>query len=250
MPLDIIPDPAPLPPGSRMPLGRNPLFVGRTTALHVLAVTLAAGETAAITGLGGIGKTQLAAEFVHRYGQFFAGGVFWLSFADPSVVSAEVAGCGGAGTLDLRPNFGGLPIADQVRLVQAAWQSEARRLLVFDNCEEEILLTQWRPSSGGCHVLLTSRRPSWSAALGVRALPLGVLSRAESSALLHAHRPDLPSDDPDLDTIAEELGDLPLALHLAGSFLETYRDDPLWPPSRLSPGTARPQATPTSCATR
>lgn len=74
---DEIPEPGPLPPGSHMPLSRNPLFVGREDDLRALARTLKAGETAAVgqiaaaTGLGGIGKTQLASEFVHRYGQFF-----------------------------------------------------------------------------------------------------------------------------------------------------------------------------------
>jgi hypothetical protein len=85
MPLDVPPPPAPaLPPGSRMPLQANPLFVGRVQDLQTLAATLMRGQTAAIaTGLGGIGKTQLAVEFVHRYGPYFAGGVFWLSFATP-----------------------------------------------------------------------------------------------------------------------------------------------------------------------
>src|SRR5262245_46349115 len=75
LPLETIPDPAPLPSGSRMPLRRNPLFVGREADLRALATTLKGGDTAAISqtaaasGLGGIGKTQLASEFVHRYGQ-------------------------------------------------------------------------------------------------------------------------------------------------------------------------------------
>src|SRR5207248_671908 len=82
-----IPEPAALPPRSRMPFGRNPQFVGRAEDLRGLAAALKAGDTAAIgqvaaaTGLGGIGKTQLAVEFVHRYGRFFAGGVFWLNCA-------------------------------------------------------------------------------------------------------------------------------------------------------------------------
>ena len=229
LPLETIPDPAPLPVGSRMPLRRNPLFVGREADLRALATilkgreTAATSQTAAIIGLGGMGKTQLASEFVHRYGQYFAGGVCWLNFADPAAVATEVATCGGPGALALHPEFHTLPLDDQVSLVQAAWQGALPRLLVFDNCEEEALLDRWRPPHGGCRVLVTSRRVQWEATLGVRALPLGMLQRGESLALLRHHRPDLSADDVDLNAIAAELGDLPLALHLAGSFLARYR---------------------------
>ena len=224
-----IPDPAPLPAGSRMPFSKNPLFVGREADLKQLADVLYAGsdvavnqvETTATMGLGGIGKTQLASEFVHRYGQFFNGGVFWLSLADPQSVMAEIANCGGAGGMNLHPEFGARPLEDQVRLVQAAWQEPVPRLLVFDNCEDPELLVRWRPTTGGCRVLVTSRRGDWDAVLGVQAVTLGVLSRSESLALLVNHCPDV--DGALLDAIAEELGDLPLALHLAGSYLHRYR---------------------------
>ena len=108
-----------------MPLSPNPLFVGRQADLKKLAAALKGGDTAATravrqdgigqiaaaTGMGGIGKTQLAAEFVHRYGQFFLGGVFWLSFANPEAIPAEVAACGERGGLDLPPGFSQLPFA-------------------------------------------------------------------------------------------------------------------------------------------
>ncbi|HEX6290206.1 MAG TPA: FxSxx-COOH system tetratricopeptide repeat protein [Herpetosiphonaceae bacterium] len=231
IPLDVVPLPAPLPSGSRMPLRRNPLFVGRDGALRQLARALTMSGTAAIgqieiaaaTGLGGIGKTQLACEFVHRYGPFFAGGVFWLSFADPAAVPAEVAACGGAEGMQLSADFGTLSLDTQVQQVLTAWASSTPRLLVFDNCEDEVLLEQWRPAHGGCRVLLTSRRHHWDAALGVQPLPLDVLHRAESVALLCQFRPDLSDADADLSAIADALGDLPLALHLAGSFLAKYR---------------------------
>jgi len=100
-----------------MPFAHNPLFVGRQEDLRTLARQLEAGETSAVgpveiaatTGLGGIGKTQLAAEFVHCYGRSFDGGVFWMSFADPAAVPAEVAACGRS--LDLHPSYDALPAA-------------------------------------------------------------------------------------------------------------------------------------------
>ena len=112
---------------------------------------------------------------------------------------------------------------ERVRRVRNAWQGPTPKLLVFDNCEEETLLEVWRPVSGGCRVLVTSLRANWSPTLGVTALPLDLLPRADSIELLRRYRPDLAADDPGLDAIADELGDLPLALHLAGSYLRAYR---------------------------
>jgi tetratricopeptide (TPR) repeat protein len=237
LPLEEVPRPGPLPIGSRMPLSPNPLFVGREEDLKTLARQLKAGETSAVgqveiaaaTGLGGMGKTQLASEFVHRYGRFFAGGAFWMSFADAGSVSAEIAASGRS--LGLHSSFEALTLEQQVRLVQEAWQNPLPRLLVFDNCEEEALLLRWRPTSGGARVLVTSRRAEWDSALGVKTVPLTTLPRPASIELLRRFRPDLPEPEPALDGIAGELGDLPLALHLAGSFLQTYRASPYGQPA-------------------
>ena len=222
----------PLPQGSRMPFAHNPLFVGREGELRDLARHLRAGETSAVgelklaaaSGLGGIGKTQLATEFVHRYGRYFAGGVFWMSFADPAAVSAEVAACGRS--LDLHPSYDTLALDQQVRLVGDHWAGSVPCLLVFDNCEEEAPLAHWRPRTGGARVLVTSRRQGWDRSLGVQSLQIGILPRPASLELLRRFRPDVPQEDPDLSAIAAELGDLPLALHLAGSFLERYAQAP------------------------
>src|SRR6266487_511642 len=230
LPTDALPARAPLPASSRMPLAPNPLFVGRGEELLQVAAalkggdtTVALGQVVASIGLGGLGKTQLAAEFVHRYGRFFAGGVFWLSFASAQEIALQVAACAGLGSIGLAAGVEGRSLEERVELVKEAWQNAMPRLLVFDNCEEEELLDAWRPSSGGCRVLVTSRRSHWSPTLGVTALPLDLLPRPDSIELLRRYRPDLAPDDPGLDAVACELGDLPLALHLAGSYLRNYR---------------------------
>jgi tetratricopeptide (TPR) repeat protein len=125
--------------------------------------------------------------------------------------------------MDLAPGIESLPLEERVQRVQRAWQSPTPRLLVFDNCEEEGLLEAWRPPSGGCRVLVTSRRSHWSPTLGVTALALDLLPRPDSIELLRRYRPDIALNDPGLEAIADELGDLPLAVHLAGSYLSAYR---------------------------
>lgn len=220
-----LPLPSHLPKGSRIPFHQNKHFIGRGNDLRLLASLLKHEKSiAAITGMGGIGKTQLATEFAYRYGQYYAGGVYWLSCANEENVANEVVECGGANHMNL-PRFAALSHDEQVGLVKKEWQDAIPRLLIFDDCEDETLFRNWCPKTGGCRVLVTSRRAIWSSAMGVQTYRLGVLSRTESIALLRQFRPDLDETDADLNELADELGDLPLALHLAGKFLETYKVD-------------------------
>ncbi len=229
MPLDRVPKHATPYQGSGLAFVLNPLFVGRESDLINLARLLQGGQNAATsqvavaTGMDGIGKTQLAKAFARRYGPYFAGGVYWLNFADPQAVPVEVAGCS-------HSEESQFDLETQIRSVLSAWQSELPRLLVFDNCEDEFLFDQWRPKTGASRVLITSRRPDWNVGLGLTAMPLGVLARHESIALLQTLASRLDWDQ--ASAIADELGDLPLALHLAGNFLRRYADE-VWPENYL-----------------
>lgn len=104
----------------------NPLFVGREEDLKFLAAEMRAGgspsrpmKTVCLSGLGGVGKTQLASEFAHRYGSYFRGGIYWLNLSNPDAIAEEIASCGGAGAMDLRADFDRLPLEDQVRRVKS-----------------------------------------------------------------------------------------------------------------------------------
>ncbi len=231
MPLEEVPAPAPLPVRSRMKTGYNSMFVGREAEMRFLAETLkggqtvAVGQTAAATGLGGIGKTQLAAAFAHRYGQFFTGGVFWISCGETNIIPSEVASCAHW----MFEELGDWDRPELVRRVMQAWREPIPRLLIFDNCEDQELLRNWRPPFGGCRVLITSRRQHWHRELGIQLLPLDILPRPQSIQLLRKLMGENKSakvDDVALDAIAKELGDLPLAVHMAGSFLGNYSITP------------------------
>jgi tetratricopeptide (TPR) repeat protein len=236
LPLDSVPEHSALPPGSVMPWPPNPLFVARDHDLTTIAQSVAQrGSKAncratALSGIGGIGKTQLAVEFAHRYGAYFLGGVYWISCRDPQSIATQVAACGCADAMDLRADFLELPVDARARLVAEAWRAPYPRLLIFDNCEDEKTLSQWRPLSGGSRLIITSRRAQWSAAMGIELQRIAVLPRESSIRLLGAGQSPAANAVSALDEIAGELGDLPLALHLAGSFLARYRYSPIGEP--------------------
>lgn len=225
-------------PAFQVPYPPNPLFVGREAELRTLEQALLnrshndIAVLLALSGTGGIGKTQLAAEFAHRYRTHFSGGVFWLDMEDPNSVEGQMAACAGPKGLYL-DNYEKLDFKDRVAAVVRAWQEPVARLLVFDNLDDQTLLARWRPTelTSGSRVLVTSRRGAWATTSGVELIPLETLARPASQHLLLASSAGSlekaaqqladTTTDQLVDTICERLGDLPLALALASVYLES-----------------------------
>ena len=122
MPKDaVIKTRAALPPGSSVPQPIK-VFAGRDEDLLKIARALKVGEAAAIgqnpilSGSGGVGKSQTANEFAHRYGQYFPGGVFWLNFSDPDGIDETIVESGA--TLDLPTGYDALPQPEKARLIR------------------------------------------------------------------------------------------------------------------------------------
>ena len=223
--LDTLADPGPLPPGHRMPFARNELFTGREGALKRLARGLLHKDgqstlvTQAVAGMGGVGKTQLAVEFAYRYGRFFHG-VHWLNARETAGMGAEVAACGEAMCLPGWPK----ELPEQVARTLDAWKRGGRRLVVLDNLEEVDAAREWlgRLSGGGVRVLVTARRSRWPRDLGLKRLGLEVFRREESRAFLREYVPQARATEGEVDELAGRLGHLPLALELAGRYLDGY----------------------------
>jgi hypothetical protein len=191
---------------------RNRHFTGRREMLDQLLAGLVGGTPIAVTalhGLGGVGKTQLAIEYAHRHAASYQL-VWWIEAERTELLASKLAA--------LAPRIG-LPGTGQVSDDAAAVVDALRRregwLLVFDNAASPDALRTWLPDGPG-HVLITSRFPEWGG-LADR-LDVDVLPRPDAVVLL-ARR--VPGIDPALaDALAAELGDLPLALEQAASYLE------------------------------
>jgi len=217
-----LPEPGPQRAGWYLPVSRNNVFTGRVPDLLALAAALLyhpqAGVTAitALKGEGGIGKSQLAVEFAYRYGRCFHG-VHWIAAGETGDVAAGIAACGAQMDLPGWPER----LPEQVTMTLNAWAETPQRLVILDNLEDPDKLRPWLGRLGACRLLLTTRRGSWPTELGVRGHALGVLPPDEARELLRKLAPRLEATpDADLDALSSHLGGLPLALDLAGRYLE------------------------------
>jgi tetratricopeptide (TPR) repeat protein len=194
---------------------RNPNFTGRGELIQELRRKLADTATGAVVqaeaihGLGGVGKTQLAVEYVHRFAADYEL-IWWVSAEEPIAIAGQLAALSRRLDLPQLPNLN-----EQVAALFDELGQRDGWLLVYDNVEGPATLTGYRPPAGRGHLLITSRNPAWSGIAG--AISLDVLSREESVAFL---RQRLSRDDPILSSLAEALGDLPLALEQAAGYID------------------------------
>jgi DNA-binding XRE family transcriptional regulator len=191
---------------------RNPGFTGRDGLLAAVRDRLLAGDAAvvqALHGMGGVGKTQLAAEYAHRFAGSYAL-AWWVNAEQAGLIGDQVAALGLV--LGCIPPGAGMEVVRAV--VLAELRARGRWLLVFDNAGSPADVAAWLPGGGG-HVLITSREAGWAEVAGP--VEVDVLARAESVALLQARITGLVGAD--ADRLAAGLGDLPLALAQAAAFM-------------------------------
>jgi TIR domain/Tetratricopeptide repeat/NB-ARC domain/CobQ/CobB/MinD/ParA nucleotide binding domain len=207
--------PRTIPPVWRVPT-RNASFTGRNEILERLHEQLISSSTAvvlpvALHGLGGVGKTQVAQEYAHRFMAEYDL-VWWVPAEQRDLINPSLAEL--AQPLGVRPLDSTTETAEAVREALRRGRPYDRWLLIFDNAEEPGEIEDFFPGGVG-HVIVTSRNPVWSQVAAP--LAVDVFSRAESLDYLRRRVQALSDEEAQL--VANALGDLPLAIEQAGAWL-------------------------------
>ncbi len=210
-------------------VGRVPaepgVFVGRNRELARLGSAVAGSGSRAVVvavhGLGGVGKSTLAARFAELHADRFSP-LWWISADSPAAVETGLGELAAA----LAPETATLPSEQRVELCIRWLATHEGWLLVLDNVTSpqhtEGLLSRVRTGT----IVITSRhRSGWRAA---ETVALDVLAEDEATALLAGiMRLEWPEADPTgANQLCEELGWLPLAIEQAGAYLAHTRTSP------------------------
>ncbi|MEV6348804.1 toll/interleukin-1 receptor domain-containing protein [Actinoplanes sp. NPDC051851] len=140
---------------------RNPNFSGREDMLAELRRSLTTPDRATVIphllhGSGGVGKTQLAAEYAYRYADYYDL-IWWIRAEERSVMLRSLAELGRR--LDVpQPTAHEQIVAWQATVTLT--EAGRRWLLIFDNVDAFADLAGLMPLSGG-HVILTGRTQTW-----------------------------------------------------------------------------------------
>ena len=213
-------------PGSSHPQivnvpARNVNFTGRDRVLRELHDELQAHRGSAmvpvaIEGLSGLGKTQVALEYAHRFGPDYDV-IWWMNCGQPQYIDASLVDLANEMRTTFQasvPEGNGPDVARYLLRFLSEGRTNLRWLLVYDNADDVDTISGLLPSGGG-HVLLTCRDARWASA-GV-SRQVGRFAPEESVSHLRRRLPEIT--EAEANEVAETLGHIPLAIAAAGALM-------------------------------
>jgi hypothetical protein len=201
---------------------RNGNFTGRDKTLRELHEELRSRPAEAlclvnIQGRGGMGKTQVALEYVHRFSSDYDV-IWWMNcglsqYVDASLVDLAT-GMRGKFQVNLPDEGSGPEVVRQLLHHLSEGRPNQRWLLVYDDAEDIDTIKGLLPTGGG-RVLITSRNKAWDDAGA--SVQVHRFERVESTSHLRRRMPAIT--EAEANQVAGILGDIPLAVATAGAFL-------------------------------
>ncbi|MDX5507718.1 MAG: tetratricopeptide repeat protein [Wolbachia endosymbiont of Hylaeus sinuatus] len=215
---------------------RNPVgsFTGRTEELRELhkliqksqGVATVISQLVSISGLGGIGKTELAKKYIEEHSKDYDNNIIWIKAETHETMVQSF--------LRLARDPLGIPTEDRdiesiVRDIYAFF-AKRKSLFVFDNAEEyrsegqDAGISQFLPShflssdDNKPSVLITSRNQKWG---DIKSLTLGAFTEPESIDFIRkALGIKDGSQENEIKNLAETLQHFPLALQQAVAYIK------------------------------
>ena len=213
-----------------IPFRRNPFFTGREPIFIQIEHLLHAGKTAALSqppalsGLGGIGKTQTAVEYAYRSRHAYQYILWAQANTQETLLSDFVA-------LAKPLNLPEKEAQEQPIIVQAVkrWlETHAGWLLIFDNADDLAMVRDYLPEGNQGHTLLTTRTQAMGGL--ARKIELDIMEPEEGAEFLLRRAgiiaQEAPFDEASITeralaiNIVRAMDGLPLALDQAGAYIE------------------------------
>src|SRR5260370_6733234 len=213
-----------------VPFRRNPFFTGREPVFTLIHDLLDAGKTTAlsqppaISGLGGIGKTQTAVEYAYRYRNSYQC-LLWVQANDHETLLTNYVAL--AKLLNL-PERDAQEQQVVVHALKQWFETHTGWLLIFDNADDLAMVRDYIPEGTKGHTLLTTRAQAMGGL--ARKIELDTMEPEEGAEFL-LRRASIIPEDATLESVStndraaalaivDAMGGLPLALDQAEAYIE------------------------------
>ncbi|MBX3055970.1 MAG: tetratricopeptide repeat protein [Anaerolineae bacterium] len=215
---------APWPPSEQAPfqaVADLPYFVGRESAMHELEQVLQQGQQVAICnlhGMGGVGKTSLAAHLAYRLRGQFPDGILWarLDTTDTMTILSAFADAYGKNVSEYRD-------VESRSAVVRSLLADRRALVILDNAESSKQVRPLLPPNTGKTAVILTTRHDLAVADQMHCFPIESFDPTSGESLaVFAYflgQRTITRWQSELQSIADLLGHLPLAVAIAAGQL-------------------------------